>query len=154
MIRESFRVETGIIFDAHMLRHDAGLDMNKEDIGPDDPAPNPCLPSGKHSALDPPTGARIEGFSFRHIPHAVYSGLKSGLTFPFQWVGGVVRSLRTREPSEPPHIPPKRRRHSEEEATEELKDVLSPIYDPMELQSWWKLFEYFPCKFSPITRPD
>jgi len=153
MIRESFMVKTGIIFDAEMLRSDAGLDMSKDidvdmlrpddglgkikDIGPD---PAPGLPSGKYSALDPPTGARIEGFSFGRIPQIVMSGLKS----PFLWIGSKVQSLYTREPSESSDIPPKRRRHSEKEAMEELKDVLSPIYDPMKLQSWWKLFEFVP----------
>ena len=148
MIRESFRVETGIIFDAHMLRHDAGLNMDN-DIGPD-PAPDPRLPEGEHSALATPPDATTEGFSFRNIQNAAISGLES----PFLRARDKLRSFYKRESSEPSDTPPKPRRHSEEEAKEELKDALSPIYDQMKLQAGWKLFEIFSCKFSPITRPD
>jgi hypothetical protein len=91
MIRECFTTHTGIIFDAHMLRNEVGLDIESIYRAPE-PLPPPDGP------LPPP---QSHGWKF------------------------------------------------EGEATEELHDALSRIYDPLQEHAYWRAIEEVPCKFSP-----
>ena len=47
MIRECFKAKTGIIFDAHMLKYETGLNIG---AGPAFEAPPPVLPTSKTPA--------------------------------------------------------------------------------------------------------
>jgi hypothetical protein len=60
MIRECFKVNAGIIFDAHMLKHEVGLDIDSISA-----APKPLSPS---------------------VPGAIISALCS----PFRWIWGEL----------------------------------------------------------------
>jgi len=131
MIRECFKVNTGIIFDAHMLMHEVGLD-----IGSITKAPNPLRPT--ELQLTRANSAELRGFSFRKVPVAVVSGLGS----PFRWVWGKLSNLRhhdspkfTLEPQRPISLG---------EAQEELEDALSPIYDQLNKHTYWKVMEWIP----------
>ena len=133
MIRECFKAHTGIIFDAHMLRNEVGLDINSIDK-----APKPLSSTG--SRLSEPDSTEIERFSFT-----------SALSSPFRWVWSKVPQIRT--PGPPP--PPKAQHEweFEGEAEEELHDALSPIYDQLEKYTHWQVMEKLPCKFSPLAHP-
>ena len=145
MIRECFRTKTGIIFDAHMLRNECGLDIDHILRVP--PA---LLPETLH--LRRPHGAELEGFSFRHVPVAVISGLGS----PFRWAWSKLSGLRlhdskkqfvsTVEQLERRKPPPLG------EDREELYDALSPIFDQIKMHPEWNVIEWIPCKLSPATR--
>ena len=144
MVRESFKVNTGIIFDSCMLKSEIGLDMEK-DICPTWSPPVPRPPSGDHSALTKPGKDEFEGFSFRRIPAAVISALGS----PFRWARSTLQSLTTRDFSESTDVLPRaeRKPRSDGEAMEELEDALSPIFDEMKIHPVWKVLEFVPCKF-------
>ena len=53
MIRECFKTKTGIIFDAHMLKYETGLDIGP---GPTFEVPPPVLPTSKTPPGDRPVG--------------------------------------------------------------------------------------------------
>ena len=52
MIRECFKLKTGIIFDAHMLKHRVGLDIDSDTVIE---APQPVLSPTNHLTKDGPT---------------------------------------------------------------------------------------------------
>lgn len=135
MIRECFKVKSGIIFDSHMLMHEVGLDIKSIDE-----APLPLSPESHH--LDRPNSTEIRGFTPARIPMAVISTLGS----PFRWVWGKLGGLRL-------HKGPKvvfslesdlPRFEYEGEALEELKDALSPIYDQLHKHWYWQVMEWMP----------
>jgi len=139
MIRECFKVNVGIIFDAHMLKHEVGLDV---DSILDVPAPLP--PATLH--LADPDGAELEGFSLRHIPIAIISGLGS----PFRWIWGKLSHLRFRNsPQVVISFEQQDKFISKGEAQEELDDALSPVYDQLDKHTYWKVMEWTPCKLPP-----
>ena len=137
MIRECFKVNTGIIFNGHMLKHEVGLDIDG-DIGPTFTIPKPLSPGPLH--LRRPSGAELEGFSFRRI--------LVGLGSPFQWAEGKLLSLRLHDSKKLERRGPV----SLGEPREELNDALSPIVDQIKVNPGWKIVEWIPCKFSPPTR--
>jgi len=160
MIRECFETGTGIIFDVHMLQHEvgldivdtrtlqheAGLDIVKGRIGPTPKPPKRLPPGVLH--LRRPDGAELEGFSFRHIPVAVVSGL----AFPIRWAVGKLSNLRIRSSKEYKHIPEPPDPVSLGESREELIDTLSPIVDQIGMHPGWNIVEWIPCKLPPLTR--
>ena len=155
MIRETFNTNTGIIFDACMLRREVGLDMDQEmgkDVVPTLSPPDPLPPSGDCSALARPSKGEFEGYSFRRFPVAIISGLTS----PFRWVGRGLHKLCTRDFGDDTDIPTRSERKvpSEIEANEERKDALSPIFDEMRIHPWWKVLEFLPCKFCPMASSE
>jgi hypothetical protein len=141
MIRECFKTFSGIIFDAHMLKHEVGLDVDSLDK-----APSPLAPEAHH--LDKAKSVELKGFKFSSIPRGIFSGL----SFPFRWVGGKLSNLRLHKS---PHVvfsldlP---RFVYEGEAEEELKDALSPIYDQLKVHWYWTMMEWIPCESPPPTR--
>ena len=146
MIRECFKAETGIIFDVHMLEHEAGLNIDKKGrIGPTLKPPKRRSPGVLH--LRRPNGAELEGFSFRHIPVAVVSGL----IFPIRWVGGKLSNLRIRNSKKYKHIHEPPDPVFLGESREELIDTLSPIVDQIGMHPGWNIIEWIPCKLPPIT---
>ena len=147
MIRECFKVNTGIIFDAHMLKHEVGLDI-VGDIDPTFTIPKPLSPGPLH--LRRPSGAELEGFSFGRILIAIISGLGC----PFHWAEGKLLSLRLHDSKKPVRALEKLERRgpvSLGEPREELNDALSPIVDQIKVNPGWKIVEWIPCKFSPPT---
>ncbi|KAF9645435.1 hypothetical protein BDM02DRAFT_3101283 [Thelephora ganbajun] len=141
MIRECFKVNSGIVFDAHMLKHEVGLDVDSIFK-----APNPLPPATLH--LAGPDSTELEGFSLRHIPVVIISGLGS----PFRWIWGKLSHLRLRRSPQVIFSLEQSRFVSEGEAQEELNDALSPIYDQLEKHTYWKVMEWIPCKL-PLS-PD
>ena len=159
MIRECFETGTGIIFDVHMLQHEvgldivdtrtlqheAGLDIVKGRIGPTLKPPKRRSPGVLH--LRRLNGAELEGFSFRHIPVAIVSGL----VFPIRWVGGKLSNLRIRSSKKYKHIHEPPDPVFLGESREELIDTLSPIVDQIGMHPGWNIIEWIPCKLPPIT---
>jgi uncharacterized protein (DUF2235 family) len=136
MIRECFKVDSGIIFDAHMLKHEVGLEIDSIFK-----APNSLSPEAHH--LDKPGSGELKGFTMSRIPIAIFSGLSS----PFRWVGGKLKHLRLRKPPkivfslESLDLP---KFEYEGEAREELRDALSPIYDQLHMHWYWQFMEWVP----------
>jgi len=140
MIRECFKVETGIVFDAHMLKNEVGLDI---DSIPDVPELLP--PEIPH--LTRADTAELDAFSSRQIPVVIISALGS----PFLWVWDKLTRLRSHNPSKvPPALKGLEPQESKGEAREELEDAISPIYDQLEKYTHWKVMEWIPCKLPRI----
>ena len=147
MIRECFKAKTGIIFDAHMVRHEAGLNIDG-DTDPTFVATKPPSP-GNHR-LRKSDGTELNSFSLSHVLAVVISGL--GSRFHSAW--GNLSSPRSRGPEqqsicllEPPEKPV-----SPVEAQEETEVALSPIYDKIKMDPEWKIVDWIPCKLSPTAR--
>jgi len=146
MIRECFNTGTGIIFDVRMLQDEVGLDIDIEKGIPTLKLPKRIPPGDRH--LHKPSGAELEGFSFRHLPAAVVSGL----VFPIRWVGGKLSNLRSRDAKKHKHIlDPPESVLSLGEAREELIDTLCPIVDQIDMHPGWNIVEWIPCKLPPLT---
>ena len=135
MIRESFNANTGIIFDACMLRRELGLDMEE----------------GSRPTRQPPrgystfAGSNSKGSFLRKVPDTVVRGLGA----PFRRVKKKLRKFYTRDLDEPPITSRFGRTGypSGVEAEEERMDALSPIFDMIKVQPFWRIFEVSPCKF-------
>ena len=140
MVRECFKCNSGIIFDAHMLNHEIGLDINSIFKAPD-----PMAPETHH--LDTPGTGQIRGFSFLKVPVAVFSGL----SLPFRWTWGKLKGLRLRRSPQIAFSIDVERFKYEGEAQEELKDALSPVYDQLKVHWYWTLMEWIPCEWLPAT---
>ena len=143
MIRECFKSEVGIIFDAHMLMHEVGLDINSITS-----APPPLEPAALHLAV--PDGNELEGFSLSRIPAAIISGLGS----PFRWIWTKLPHLRFRSSPKVVFTLEQPRFISVGEANEELNDALSPIYDQLDKHTYWKVMEWLPCKLLLSPNPS
>ena len=141
MIRECFKTEVGIIFDAHMLKHEVGLDTDTIDKAPE------ALEPTSHS-LAGPDATEIQGFSLRHIPVALISAIGS----PFRWVWGKLSDLVLHRSPTVVFTLEQERFVSQGEAQEELNDALSPIYDQLKKHTYWKVMEWIPCKLSPFSK--
>lgn len=135
MIRECFKLETGIIFDAHMLKHEVGLDIDSILV-----APKPLLPDTYQ--LQKPGSGELKGFSLIRVPTAVLSGA----TLPFRWVWVKLTHLRFQKPPKVPYLPELPRFQYEGEAREELEDAISPVYDQLQMHWYWKVMEWIPCE--------
>ena len=134
MIRECFKVKTGIIFDAHMLRHEVGLDIGS---GPTFTTPQP-LPSTAERLTEakPDPKSKSKDASWRE-----------SLKATFRWIlGKPTRLCSSGETFEPVGFT------SNSEPREELADALSPIYDQLERHIYWKFMELIPCKLSLSDR--
>jgi len=135
MIRECFKTGTGIVFDAHMLENEVGLD-----IGPNlEVAPKALSP-------EPPRLARadtaeLDALSMRQIPIAIIYTLGS----PLIWIWNRMPHVRSPSKAPPAHDCLKSQK-SKGEAREELNDALCPIYDQLEKYTHWKVMEWLPCK--------
>lgn len=133
MIRECFKVYAGIIFDAHMLKHEVGLDVDSIFV-----APKSLSPATLH--LAGPDPAELHGLSLRHIPVAIISALGS----PFRWIWGKLSALRRHSSPQVVFTLEQERFVSEGEAQEELNDALSPVYDQLKKHTYWKIMEWIP----------
>ena len=136
MIRECFKLKTGIVFDAHMLKNEVGLDIDSILEVPQHLPPE--IPR-----LTRADTAELEGFSVRQIPVVIVSALGS----PFVWIWDKLSHIRSQNPQKPPPaLKGLKPQKSEGEAKEELNDALSPIYDQLEKYTHWKVMEWIPCK--------
>ena len=125
MIRECFKVKTGIIFDAHMLKHQVGLDIDS-DTALEAPQPVPS-PTDYLTKPKPDNGV-----SLRQI-----------LGSPFRWI----------QDKPPKSIFDQNRFVFKGGPQEELNDALSPIYDQLEKHTYWKVMEWIPCELPPSPKP-
>ena len=122
MIRECFKTNTGIVFDAHMLQHEAGLDI--ESIMKAPTLPSSPLPSPHSSSF-------ISEKDRSESPTSLTSRYR-----PLSWIKGKPSRDNAKKEPKPPF---------KGEYQEELDDAISPIYD--QLKHWyWKWMEYFPCE--------
>ena len=135
MIRECFKLNIGIIFDAHMLKHEVGLDIDSIFE-----APKALRPATLH--LAGPDANELQGFSFRNVPVAIISTLGA----PFRWIWGKLSHLRLHKAPKVVFSLEQARFISEGEAREELDDALSPVYDQLKKHTYWKIMEWIPCK--------
>jgi hypothetical protein len=134
MIRECFKVNTGVIFDAHMLKHEVGLDIDSILATPEPLSPATLYLAG-------PDGIELEGCSLLHLPAVIISALGS----PFRWIWGKLSQL----------LPYHSSKFSfEGEAQEELDDALCPVYDQLDKHTYWKVMEWIPCKLPPNLSPS
>ena len=118
-----------------MLKHECGLDVDSILK-----APPALVPETLH--LAGPDGTGLQGFSFKHIPAAIISGLGS----PFRWVWSKLSGLRFRSSPKVVFTLEQERFIYEGEAKEELEDALCPVYDQLEIHTYWKIMEWIPCK--------
>ena len=157
MIRECFNLGTGIIFDAHMLHHEIGLDvdMHEERLAIESICQPPHAPLEVTGNLEGPDPSELKGFSLLQIPCAVISAIYS----PFYWVWGEVSPSPPKSTSTPEGPLP----ISEGEAKEQLNDAVCQIFDQYEKHWYWRAIDrmrrkspHFPACISgnePIPRP-
>jgi hypothetical protein len=133
MIKECFDVKTGIIFDAHMLKHQVGLVLYP---GTTHEAQPPYPPPDDLTESD-------DGFSLRRM-----------LTSPFSWIKSKFSQ------TSPPESVSDRKKPAYKDGfffkggfQEELNDALSPIYDELDKHWYWKAMEWFPCELPPSPEP-
>ena len=145
MIRECFKAEVGIIFDAHMLKYVVGLDTDSITK-----APKRLEPGSK--PLKGPDDTELKGPSFLHVPIAIISVLTS----PFRWIWSALDGLLVHDSSQAVYSPNinEPRPPFEGEAQETLEDALSPIYDELKKRTHWKVMECLWCELPPLTCPD
>jgi hypothetical protein len=136
MIRECFKVNTGIIFDAHMLKHEVGLDTDSIYKAPKLLSPTTYSPGSD--------GTKRKGSFSRRIPGAIDS--TSG---PSSRIWGEPSNLPPCRSSQVTFSFEQPRFISRGEAQEELDDALSPIYDQLEKHIYWKVMEWIPCTLLP-----
>ena len=152
MIRECFRCNTGIIFDAIMLQQiglNVGYDSNETPILRE-------VPSRVHQSPHEP------GDADKTRPGLVSSlshGLAALLAYPFVHVAARLNrgkypemEQRVRRCSAPSHdsrdwsyrlrddLP------GNHEAEEERQDALSPLNDQLKANWWWNILEYVPVR--------
>jgi len=139
MIRECFKLKSGIIFDGCMLKHEVGFDVDSPDSLVK--APSPLAPESHH--LDWPGDTGLKGFTLSRVPLAILSGIAT----PFAWVGKKLSKLRYHKPPETRYkftTAVSKFQYEGSEAREELKDALSPIFDQLDMHWYWKVMEWLP----------
>ncbi|KAJ7841493.1 hypothetical protein B0H14DRAFT_3086748 [Mycena olivaceomarginata] len=130
MIRECFKADTGIIFDAQRLQ-ELGLDpATLHPFVMPRPPPLPVRSSDKIESMPPQKGWLRRTLSRKHKVEA---------DFP---VSPELESLHLEKPV-----------HGMEEE-EELRDALSPIYDQLHMKPFWWILELIPLKFRYQKRDD
>ena len=135
MIRECFKVDSGIIFDMEMVKHEVGLDIDSISKAP-----------SRHPPRTPPLhdhgrSNEVATFTLRRVPIAIFSGL----SLPFRWLWGKAKNLFLQSPPQPNFLGTRDFVY-EGEATEELHDALSPIYDQLDQHWYWRVMEWIPCE--------
>ena len=142
MIRECFKVDSGIIFDKEMLNHEVGLDIDSIYEAPKQLPP-------ENLPLDSPRRSNeVRRFTLRRVPVAIFSRL----CLPFRWLWGKVKNLRSKGPPQPNSLPKTWDFEYEGEALEELNDALSPVYDQLDQHWYWKVMEWIPCELPPARK--
>ncbi|THH13472.1 hypothetical protein EW146_g6748 [Bondarzewia mesenterica] len=134
MIRECFRTNTGIIFDANMLENEVGLDVDFDAMTlkaiPARLAPRPAI---KVDHIKPDD--KIPGF-FPTLWHFVWDTT----SFPFVLLARLIIG-KTHEEQKV-----EERERFLGEDVEELNDVLSPMYDQLPRRWYWRLIEWMPLR--------
>ena len=141
MIRECFKNNSDIIFDAHMLKNEVGLDAN--DVDSIIKAPDPLPAETYH--LDPRDSEQENRTALPRIA----ASFSSGVNFPFRWARGKLEALR---PNGSPHASTSKSQTLpyQGEAQEELNDALHPIHDELDVCWYWKIMEWIPCESFPL----
>ncbi|EIN13932.1 hypothetical protein PUNSTDRAFT_110090 [Punctularia strigosozonata HHB-11173 SS5] len=152
MIRECFRTDTGIIFDAELLRDVLGMDVDRLRDGdmsePQRISPNPKDPLQVIMASDESPGfwSALWDLCFGTIAAPLYI-----IWNIFSWLAGrptiesanrAAAMVSRREPC----VRSMKQKSYEGEAIEELHDALSPMYDQMDKKLFWQMMEWIPQK--------
>ena len=134
MIRECFEAKTGIIFDANMLRNEVGMnvDFDKMWLKPLPPRLSP-RPELKTQHIQP--NDDIPSFL-----SSLWKFVWSAVSFPFILLTSLITGGR--KPSV--NVEPRPRSPFLDEDVEELQDALSPIYDQLPRQWYWRVLEWIP----------
>ena len=130
MVRECFKTNTGIIFDAHMLMHEVGLDVD--------------IDSG--AILDPPEPSSATEECLIE-PKSTDVSLRDMLKSSWNWIWGKFSHAHDSGTKFCRDMP-----ISKGECVEELNDALSPIYDQLEKHTYWRIMEYVPCELLPSPK--
>lgn len=146
MVRECFRVETGLIFDMDMLRDELGMDIDFDNRrvleAPDRAEPGP---------LDFVQNQSTEE-AVAHILVAAAKDTGKFVIYPLQlawWlIGSPFRNwfVHTKNMAQGRRRDLSPRTPFLGEAQEELKDSLSPMYDQLQLSRPWWILELLPLK--------
>jgi hypothetical protein len=131
MIKECFRTETGIIFDAHMLQHEVGFDID-----------HPCEAPPRLS----PEGRRMRPPGKNSVPELInfVKIIWASISMPFSWLISEIPNLRVRSEPTPAFTVEENLFVSKGEQREELDDALSPVYDQLSMHWYWKIMEWIP----------
>jgi hypothetical protein len=133
MIRQCFLANTGIIFDAHMLQHEVGLDIDR-------------LYGSPPSRLSPADDKRVQPAGKKLVPGPIkfIKIIWASVSLPFVWLITKIRNLKIRSGPRPVFTTEESRFVSEGEEREELHDALAPIYDQLNMHGYWKVMEWIP----------
>ena len=125
MVRECFKAETGIIFDAHMLEHEIGLDISVNPV-----SEAPTLPSPHPSSIlssEMPRSESPTSLASSHSP------------------------LIDKSPHKPAKKDSKPGPPFKSEYQETQVDAVSPMDDQLPKYWYWRLMELYPCESHPST---
>ncbi|KAH8099325.1 hypothetical protein BXZ70DRAFT_943272 [Cristinia sonorae] len=148
MIRECFKCDTGIIFDAAQLQQ-AGfrvsMEKGKPVLGE--------LPQRIIQHLPPFTG-RTKYYAGQSLGSKIVQHVKDAVSSGINF----VKSLFWRKPTSPGSLPiidldtPDQLQEQSEdyEAREELEDALSPLYDQLQARASWHLLEWIPQRVKRV----
>ena len=122
MVRECFNANTGIIFDAHMLKHGIGLDIESIMKAPKLPSTYPFILPSEIPRSESPTS-----LASSNSPLIDKSSPKAA---------------KEDDEIRPPF---------ESECQEILVDAVSPMFDKLPEHWYWRLMELYPCESPPST---
>lgn len=154
MVRECFRCNTGIIFDAVMLQQ-IGLNIQRDFRG--EPTLRDSVPSRIPAEPAPPSGEQNKT-TFLQFFSALMHLTWAAISYPFSRMAAVFRTsldAATHAKHRRQVIPARRQDKSEYklrdlddnyEAVEEKKDALSPLYDQLTANWIWVVLEYMPMR--------
>ena len=122
MVRQCFKAKTGIIFDAHMLKHGIGLDIESIMKAPELPSTYPFILPSEIPRSESPTS-----LASSNSPLIDKSSPKAA---------------KEDDEIRPPF---------ESECQEILVDAVSPMDDQLPKYWYWRLMELYPCESPPST---
>jgi len=152
MIRECFRCQTGIIFDAKMLRDEAGMDIDLENLrileqpqrlSPDPSNPKHRIPTILPTLKDMPFVGNVP-LTVAKLPFDIAKGLVSAFFSPITSL--ITPSDSGAKLAQDYEIQLATREPFKGEAMEELLDAVSPSYDQLELAPSWWFIEFLPLR--------
>ncbi|KAJ7598622.1 hypothetical protein C8J56DRAFT_1039511 [Mycena floridula] len=136
MIRECFKTDTGIMFDTGRLQ-ELGMDPSTlyPFVTPRPPPLSPPLSAAQAPLVKQPSALKPTN-PFKALAKRIVekSRPRDSISSP------LVEKFKQSEDKPPPHTP-----LTEEE--EELRDVLSPIHDQLEIKKSWWILEILPMEY-------
>ena len=132
MIRECFINKTGIIFDAHMLKHEVGLDLDLSE-------PRNAPARRIHSGFDdlPKKAEKVNG--------AFWRSTLSFVLILFTWTWSKFSGLRKTKDKHDSTLDSGVGFVTKGEAVEERMDALCEDFDEIPNHWYWRVMEWLPC---------